>query len=132
MQMNSTEARKAINDHIATLQGVAVAYGNQPDFKPPSSGVWSRITLQYSDTTSSGLLDGLLERDNGFINIQCFAKKGTGEKALFELADKWRAHFRGFGLGMLEVTKTHAPTPLASDLESDFIMSLVRIEFRVN
>ena len=80
----------------------------------------------------AGLHFGTLERDTGIISIQNFARKGTGDIDLTTLADNWRSHFKGWSSTFLEVTQTNAPTPIQSELDTDFISILIRIEFRIN
>lgn len=133
--MNNSEARLAINAKIKSFAGIdqaKIQWANQKDFKVPLTGNWCRVTIQYADTQASGLYQGQCERDFGIINIQCFDRKGVGDIKLIELADKWRTHFKGFVSSYLEITKTNAPTDPSHELETDFVMSLVRIEFRVN
>ena len=133
--MTTSQARKAINDRIKTFTGLdqsKIQWPNQPNFTPPTTGVWTRVTIQYGDSGQAGLYQGLLERDFGIINIQCFARKGTGDIDLTTLADNWRSHFKGWSSTFLEVTQTNAPTPIQSELDTDFVSSLIRIEFRIN
>ena len=133
--MNNSQARLAINARVKSFTGIEqtkIQWANQKDFKVPPTKNWCRVTIQYSETFESGLYRGLLERDFGIINIQCFARKGTGDIAVIELADKWREHFKGFTSTYLEITKTNAPTEAQTELDTDFVMSLVRIFFRVN
>lgn len=133
--MTTSQARKAINDRIKTFTGIAqtkIQWPNQPNFTPPATGVWSRVTIQYADSVQAGLYQGVVERDLGILNIQCFARKGTGDIDLTTLADNWRSHFKGWSSTFLEITQTNAPTPIQSELDTDFISSLIRIEFRIN
>jgi len=135
MAMTNSEARLIINNHIKAFTGITqdkIQWTNQPDFKPPSTGLWCRVTVQYADTQPSGFNNGLCERDFGIINIQSFIPKGYGDKSLIELADKWRTHWKGFGDSHFEVTKTNAPTDASGDVDDLYVMSLVRVEFRVN
>lgn len=90
------------------------------------------MTIQYAGSVPSGLYRGLLERDVGAINFQCFARKGSGDLDLVKLTDDIRDHFKGFRDRDLEVTMTNAPTEATDDVQGDFVMSLVRVEFRVN
>ena len=88
--MTTAQARKAINDRIKAFTGLdqnKIQWSNQPNFTPPTTGCWSRVTIQYADSVQAGLYQGLLERDVGIINIQCFARKGTGDIDLTTLAD---------------------------------------------
>ena len=133
--MTTAQARKAINDRIKTFTGIAqtkIQWPNQPNFTPPTTGVWSRVTIQYGDSVQAGLHFGTLERDTGIISIQNFARKGTGDIDLTTLADNWRSHFKGWSSTFLEITQTNAPTPIQSELDTDFISILIRIEFRIN
>lgn len=133
--MTNAEARLAINNRIKAFAGIAqdrIQWSNQPNFVPPATGLWSRVTIQYGDSVQAGLHYGTIERDIGLISIQCFARKGTGDKDLIALADDWRSHFKGWNSGFLEVTQTNAPTDVNHELETDFVMSLVRVFFRIN
>ena len=133
--MTNSQARKSINDkikQIGFIQQSRIQWENQPNFKIPETGPWVRVTIQYAGSVPSGLYQGLLERDFGIINIQCFARKGTGDIDLTTLADNWRSHFKGWAYQFIEVTQTNAPTATIDELSSDFISSLVKIDFRVN
>lgn len=133
--MNSSEARLAINARIKAFTGIdqaKIQWNNQKDFKVPTTGLWCRATINYSDSFESGLYKGQLERDFGIISIQCFDRKGTGDIKLIDIADKWREHFKGFVSSYLEITKTNAPTNVEQELDTDFVMTLIRVEFRVN
>ena len=133
--LKSTEARLIINNRIKSFTGIAqsrIQWTNQPNFQIPTTGEWCRVTIQYSDSQSAGFFTETLERDYGIISIQCFARKGTGDAALITLAQAWRDHFHHYRNGDFEVTMTNAPTEAIDDVQGDFVMSLVRIEFRVN
>ena len=133
--LKSTDARLIINNRIKSFTGIAqdrIQWTNQPDFKIPKTGNWCRVTVQYSDSQSAGFFLSTLERDYGIISIQCFARKGTGDKDLIKLAQDWRDHFKHYRNGDFEVTMTNAPTEAMDDVQGDFVMSLVRVEFRVN
>ena len=135
MAMTNSEARLIINDHIKAFTGITqdkIQWANQKDFVPPTTGLWCRITVQYLDSVVAGLCSGTLERDIGLLSIQVFAPKGYGDKSLIELADKWRTHWKGFGDSHFEVTKTNAPTDASGDVDDLYVMSLVRVEFRLN
>lgn len=133
--MTSAEARLAINARIKSFIGINqdyIQWSNQADFEPPVDDMWCRVTIQYSPTITSGIHFGLLERDLGIISIQCFAPKGWGDKDLIELADKWRNHFKGYVTSYLEITQTNAPTDVYSEVGTNYISIVVKIEFRVN
>ncbi len=133
--LKSTDARLIINNRIKSFTGIAqdrIQWTNQPDFKIPKTGGWCRVTVQYSDSQSAGFFVNTLERDYGILSVQCFARKGTGDKELIVLAQAWRDHFKHYRNGDFEVTMTNAPTEAMDDVQGDFVMSLVRVEFRVN
>ena len=133
--MTTSQARKAINDKIKAFTGLPqskIQWNNQPKFAPPTIGVWSRVIIQYADSGQAGLNNGQCERDFGIINIQCFERKGAGDVALTDLAEAWRDHFKGWAYQFIEVTQTNAPTATIDELSTDFISTLVRIDFRVN
>ena len=133
--LKSTDARLIINNRIKSFTGIAqsrIQWTNQPNFQIPTIGEWCRVTVQYSDSQSAGFFQSTLERDYGILSIQCFARKGTGDKELIALAQAWRDHFKHYRNGDFEVTMTNAPTEAIDDVQGDFVMSLVRIEFRVN
>lgn len=133
--MTNSQARKSINDkikQIGFIQQSRIQWANQPNFKIPETGLWIRVTIQYAGSVPSGLYRGLLERDVGVINFQCFARKGSGDFDLVKLTDDIRDHFKGFRDRDFEVTMTNAPTEAIDDVQGDFVMSLVRVEFRVN
>ena len=133
--LKSTDARLIINNRIKQFTGIAqdrIQWTNQPNFKIPLEGLWCRVTIQYSDSQSAGFFLSTLERDCGILSIQCFARKGTGDAALIALAQAWRDHFHHYRNGDFEVTMTNAPTEAMDDVQGDFVMSIVRIEFRIN
>lgn len=133
--MTSAEARLAINARIKSFIGINqdyIQWSNQADFEPPVDDMWCRVTIQYSPTITSGIHFGLLERDLGIISIQCFAPKGCGDKDLTELADKWRDHFKGYVISYLEITQTNAPTDIYTEVSTNYVSTLVRIQFRIN
>lgn len=133
--LNNSQARKIINDHVKSFLGVEqnrIQLFNQPNFKPPKDGLWCRVTIQYSESFESCLYKGAMIRDYGIINIQIFARKGTGDVALIALADDWRDHWNGFNVSHFEVMKSNAPTEPYNELETDFVGVLVRVDFRVN
>ena len=136
MAMTNSEARLIINKHVRLFisehpKELKVQFANDSTFVPPKA-LWCRVAVQYGDTQPSGFNNGLCERDFGIINIQCFIPKGYGDKSLIELADKWRQHWKGFGDSHFEVTKTNAPTDASGDVDDLYVMSLVRVEFRIN
>ena len=133
--LKSTDARLIINNRIKSFTGIAqsrIQWTNQPNFQIPTAGEWCRVTVQYSDSQSAGFFTDTLERDYGIISIQCFARKGTGDKELIKLAQDWRDHFKHYRHQDFEVTMTNAPTEAIDDVQGDFVMVLTRIEFRVN
>lgn len=133
--LKSTDARLIINNRIKSFTGIAqdrIQWTNQRNFKIPQQELWCRVTIQYSDSQSAGFFRDVLSRDFGIINIQCFARKGTGDLELITLAQAWRDHFNHYRNGDFEVTMTNAPTEATDDVQGDFVMSLVRVEFRVN
>ena len=133
--LKSTDARLIINSRIKSFTSIAqdrIQWTNQPDFKIPATGLWCRVTIQYSDSQSAGFFLSTLERDFGILSIQNFARKGTGDKELIALAQAWRDHFHHYRYQDFEVTMTNAPTEAMDDVQGDFVMSLVRIDFRVN
>ena len=135
MQTTNAQARKIINDHIKAFTGIpqsAINWENQSNFKPPTTMLWCRVTIDYADSKESCLYNGLMIRDYGILSIQCFAPKGTGDLLLVSLADAWRSHWNGFNIGDVWVIKTHAPTVARAEPDDLYIMALVRADFRVN
>lgn len=133
--LKSTDARLIINNRIKSFTGITqdrIQWTNQPDFKIPKTGLWCRVAIQYSDSQSAGFFTETLSRDYGILNIQNFARKGTGDLELIALAQAWRDHFHHYRNGDFEVTMTNAPTEATDDVQGDFVMSLVRIDFRIN
>lgn len=133
--LKSTDARLIINNRIKSFTGIAqsrIQWINQPNFKIPTTGEWCRVVVQYSDSQSAGFFREVLSRDYGILSVQCFARKGTGDKKLIELAQAWRDHFHHYRYQDFEVTMTNAPTEAMDDVQGDFVMSLVRIDFRIN
>lgn len=135
MQTTNAQARKIINDHVKSFTGIpqtAINWENQANFKPPTTTLWCRVTIDYADSKESCLYNGLMIRDYGIVSIQCFAPKGTGDIALVALADAWREHWNGFNVGDVWVTKTHAPKIARAEPDDLYIMALIRADFNVN
>lgn len=133
--MTSSQVRKLINDKINAFTGIQrslIQIANQPNFKPPLKELWCRVTVDYAPSVNVGINDGSCVRDFGLISIQCFTPVGSGDIAVMELADKWRAHWKDYGLGGFEVIVTHAPTSPYSEVGDNYVITIVRIEFRVN
>ena len=133
--ITSSQARLIINNHVRAFiakNPIQVQFPNDSSFNPPQTEDWCRITVQYGDTFSSGLHNGILQRDAGIISIQCFTPKGHGDKSLIELADKWREHCMGFRKPFFEVTIVNAPTESYSEVSDLYSMVLIRVSFRVN
>jgi hypothetical protein len=133
--LKSTDARLIINNRIKSFplfDEKRINWTNQPNFKIPLEGLWARVTIQYSDSQSAGFFTDTLERDYGIISIQCFARKGTWDTNLIAYAQAWRDHFKHYRYQDFEVTMTNAPTEAMDDVQGDFVMSLTKIEFRVN
>lgn len=79
-----------------------VDYSNFPIFKPPATGLWCRLNIQHATAFMAGMADKPYTRKPGQISIQCFARLGTGTKALNVLSDQLEAHFAYWQSGDLE------------------------------
>lgn len=133
--MDNLEVLTAINKLVDSFKGVDSDYiqrYNEGGFSPPLKKIWCRVTIQYSPTVVSGIHFGRLERDYGIVSIQCFAPKGTNDFELTRIAGLWRNYFKGYSKDGLTVDLTHAPTPIDNELSTNYVSTLVRIDFHVN
>ena len=71
-------------------------------FKPPASGLWCRLNIQHATAFMAGMADKPYTRKPGQISVQCFARVGTGMKALNVLSDQLEAQFSYWQSGDLE------------------------------
>jgi len=132
MPMTNTQARDAVLTKLESLTVAPIRYENAPDFKVPQTGLWINFAMQYADSFPSALQYGTMERDFGILNFQVFARKGTGIKSMVALAEDIRELFRGFSEDKFEITQTHAPTTPENEETGEFVVSLVRCNFRLN
>ena len=96
-------------------------------FKPPVSGLWCRLNIQYATAFMAGMADKPYTRKPGQISIQCFARARTGIKVINELADALEAHFGYWSSGDLECME--ASQIGAGEIEG-FYQINVNIRFR--
>ena len=96
-------------------------------FKPPASGLWCRLNIQYATTFMAGMAVKPYTRKPGQISIQCFTRIRTGIKAINALADSLEAHFGYWSSGDLECME--ASQVVAGEFEG-FYQSNVNIRFR--
>ncbi|WP_442592468.1 phage tail terminator-like protein [Parapusillimonas sp. JC17] len=104
--MTFEEIRAAIVGRMAAFTGVAqssIDYPNAPgQFTPPAAGLWCRLSILHGPSFMAGMADQPYTRKPGRIVVQCFAREGTGTKALTKLADDLEAHFAYWEQGNLE------------------------------
>lgn len=84
------------------LEQARISYPNTPTFTPPATGLWCRLNIQHATAFMAGMADKPHTRKPGQISIQCFARLGTGTKALNVLSDQLEAHFAYWQSGDLE------------------------------
>ncbi|WP_280041289.1 hypothetical protein [Pseudomonas sp. Hg5Tf] len=113
--MTFEEIREAIVGRMASFGGIEqkrIFYPNAPYppenidtsgvFKPPATGLWCRLNLQYATAFMAGMADRPHTRKPGQISIQCFARARTGLKPLNLLAGELEAHLAYWMTGQLE------------------------------
>ncbi|MBS4081804.1 hypothetical protein [Pseudomonas rustica] len=129
--MTFEQIRLLITGRMVAFTGIDQAwidYPNQPDvFRPPATGLWCRLNIQYASAFMAGMADRPHTRKPGQISIQCFARERTGTKAINELADALEAHFAYWMSGDLECME--ASQVVAGEFEG-FYQINVNIRFR--
>lgn len=129
--MTFEQIRLLITGRMVAFTGIDQAridYPNQPDvFRPPATGLWCRLNIQYASAFMAGMADRPHTRKPGQISIQCFARERTGTKAINELADALEAHFAYWMSGDLECME--ASQAVAGEFEG-FYQINVNIRFR--
>ena len=103
--MTYEDIRKLITARMvafAALPQSSIDYPNTPTFTPPAAGLWCRLNIQHATAFMAGMADKPYTRKPGQISIQCFARLGTGTKALNVLSDQLEAHFAYWQSGDLE------------------------------
>ena len=97
-------------------------------FKPPSEGVWCRMTIQYATAFMAGMGDRPHSRKPGQIVFQCFARPRTGMKPITALVDALEEHFGYWSTGDLECMETSQA--VVGDDGNGFYQINVNIRFR--
>ena len=103
--MTYEDIRKLITARMVTFAGLpqaSIDYPNTLTFTPPADGLWCRLNIQHATAFMAGMADKPNTRKPGQISIQCFARIGTGTKALNVLSDQLEAHFAYWQSGDLE------------------------------
>ncbi len=103
--MTYEEIRKLITARMVAFTGLpqsSIDYPNTQTFTPPATGLWCRLNIQHASAFMAGMADKPYTRKPGQISIQCFARVGTGLKALNVLSDQLEAHFAYWQSGDLE------------------------------
>ncbi|WP_095151884.1 phage tail terminator-like protein [Pseudomonas sp. Irchel s3b5] len=103
--MTYEDIRKLITARMVAFAGLpqsSINYPNTQIFTPPADGLWCRLNIQHATAFMAGMADKPYTRKPGQISIQCFARVGTGMKALNVLSDQLEAHFAYWQSGDLE------------------------------
>ena len=103
--MKYEDIRKLITARMVAFTGLpqaSIDYPNTTTFAPPADGLWCRLNIQHATAFMAGMADKPYTRKPGQISIQCFARLGTGLKALNVLSDQLEAHFAYWQSGDLE------------------------------
>lgn len=112
--MNNEQIRAAITQRMSEFEGVEQAkidYPNQPvRFKPPESGTWCRLHIDYGPSLMVGMADKPCVRRTGTVIIQCFDNVRNGTINLVKLADAIEEHFAFFTTGGLELLEASVIT----------------------
>ena len=104
--MTYEDIRKLITARMVAFTGLpqsSIDYPNTQTFTPPATDPWCRLNIQHATAFMAGMADKPHTRKPGQISIQCFARVGTGTKALNVLADQLEAHFAYWQSGDLEL-----------------------------
>lgn len=132
MAMTLEQARQAIVGRMASFAGIdqsRIHYPNMPDFSVPAKGLWCRLNILGGQSFIAGLGDVPSTRRTGTINIQCFARPNTGEKAITELCDALLAYFEYFNESYLECLQGNV---VNAGKDNDFLQYNVVVGYRVN
>ncbi|MFT4020073.1 MAG: phage tail terminator-like protein [Acinetobacter sp.] len=131
MAMTIEQARQAIIARMVAFTGIEQKFIRYPNktFTPPESGLWCHVNIIYGRSMIAGLADTPLMRRTGNLNIQCFARKNTGDNALTILGDALLAHFEAYRFDQLEFTSGEV---IDAGEDDDFVQYNVVIGFRVN
>ena len=130
--MTLEQARQAIVGRMQSVTGIAqnrIQYPNVPNFTVPTDGLWCRLNIIGGPSLIAGLADTPCTRRTGTINIQCFARPHTGEKAITELGDSLLAHFEYFGEDHLECLQGDV---INAGIDKDFLQYNVIVNYRIN
>ncbi len=130
--MTLEQARQAIVGRMTSFTGVTqdkIHYPNMPSFSVPAVGLWCRLHIMGGPSFIAGLGDVPSTRRTGVVNIQCFARPNTGEKAITELSDALLSHFEYFTFSHLECLQGDV---INSGKDNDFLQYNVVVGFRVN
>lgn len=130
--MTLEQARQAIVGRMRLFTGIAqdrIQYPNSPNFTVPIEGLWCRLNIIGGPSFIAGLADTPCTRRTGTINIQCFARLKTGEKAITELGDSLLAHFEYFREDHLECL--HGDV-INAGIDKDFLQYNVIVNYRIN
>jgi hypothetical protein len=103
--MTYEDIRKLITARMVAFAGLpqeSIDYPNAQTFTPPAEGLWCRLNIQHATAFMAGMADKPYTRKPGQISIQCFARLGTGMKALNVLSDQLEEHFAYWQSGDLE------------------------------
>lgn len=100
--MNVNTVAKAIRAKfkadVADPQNLLVQYDNKDDKDQPEDGIWCRFTILPADTSQASIggsaTGGQMFRTPGICIASLFAPYGSGDDALFALADLIAQKFR--------------------------------------
>lgn len=132
MAMTLEQVRQAIVGRMQSFTGIAqnrIQYPNAPNFTVPVDGLWCRLGIIGGQSFISGLSNKPCTRRTGVINIQCFARPKTGEKATTDLCDALLTHFEYFTESHLECLQGEA---INAGVDQDFLQYNVVIRYRMN
>ena len=73
------------------------------NYKPPSSGVWVRVSVLGGINIMSGMADTPTTREVGTVIVQIFDRKGVGTTGVKQTADSIGKHLSYFKQDKLEL-----------------------------
>jgi len=110
--MTFEEIRAAILARMQTFGGIEQARIDYQipgtHFKPPETGIWLRLNIEYGVSLFAGMANAPYTRKPGQIVFQCFDRSIVETVGLVRLADGLEGHFGYWSIGHLETLETTA------------------------
>lgn len=106
-----------------------VVYGDNRNAKRTEDGSWVRLSFNILENTNAQIGQDF-QRARGFINLQIFVKKNSGEKAALELFDAFQIVFENQSFNNV-VCYTAMPIRVGEEGSSYQLNGRVEFEYNV-